>query len=766
MQSKTNSMKSKVDVTVNITAHKEGYYLHKTVKSALQACAYAERLGKVRAIIQINLDNPDELTESIAVLAAAKHKTIKLYRNAFGDLSASRNFLISKTTSPYSLFWDGDDLFTENFIYVAFCTAEEYAKPCIVSAQHIIKFSDKIDPRIHVIESTVAKPEIKSALFETNLFISQNLVSTEIYKKCKYESNNANYGFEDWHWNTKSINAGYEFLVAVDTVFFYRQKPDDKSLLKQQTTSNTVIRKTSLFKPEKFHTLPHTHYERPVEKIEDDAPRYENPFKQKARSVLKELLGDSSILYRAAGWHYRKSQKILSPVIHRARTRVDSSLHQIAEENIEDHFATVREYSYEMTPSTKLNLINANAIEPLLYFDDAVLSGLHEYKYTFEHSLASAYYQFCKAHVKKKFTDIIFIPWINRGGADLAMLDLARTLAQNGRSVLLITTSGLDSQWYKEATSIRGVTLIQSHDEIFNSLDHLNIKLLFLRIIQNWSIKTVTVMNSAIGFELLNRYGKAIKDAGCKTIAHNYAFPQNNGQVIEAFPPFSASLEYVDTVITDSIVHKNKIREVYGYPESSTITVPLPMTESVTIKSNSLTRKILFANRFAREKQPQIAIETLSILEKENITMDMFGTRDEAFCNQVGIDSLLELAPNINYRNSFEGSKNLKFDEYDICFLPSLYEGIPRICLDAIKANIFIVCTDVGGLPEIIKHGVNGYILDPASTASDFAAAIQLYYDSEDMQDLEKRKKHNMKVISKHSTANYKDLIKNIYRSD
>ncbi|GEM_PF-6233835 len=758
------SNKGTLDVSVNITAHKEGYYIHKTIKAAVECCEYARVHGSISSTIQIHLDNPDSLTERIVERAITKYPNIIKYKNNFGDPSVSRNFLISKSKSSYILFWDGDDLFTENYIYESYRVARSYKHPCVVSAKNIIKFNNNVDPVVYMAESTLDKPEIKSAFFETNLYISQNFVSTEVYKTCKYESNNDNYGFEDWHWNTKVINAGYEFLVAPNTSFFYRQKPDDKSLLKKHTTSNTVLRQSSLFKPVKFQTLTHKEYYRASPpKIEI---AYQSPIKTKGREVLNRISPNNGAFYRGAKLTYRTIQTSVAPALHHLRSKTSTSREDysaIQKPQTETHNNNSGVKKFFVIEEEVKFWNKLNKIEPLLYFSKSVIAGLHEYKYTFEHSLASAYYLFCKTYAKKKFTDIIFVPWINKGGADLAILDLARVLTSNGRFVLLITTSGVESQWYQEAASIKGLTIIQSHDKIFNDLDHLNIKLLFLRIIQNWGIKSVTVMNSSIGFELLNRYGRAIKDAGCRTIVHNFAFPEDNGLMIEAFPSFSASLEFIDFVIVDSLQHKQLIEEIYGLPDEIITKIPLPMTEGLIQKNSNPTKKILFANRLAREKQPQVALEVARKLANAGIHMDIYGTKDEQFCNEIKFDEVVADIQNVSYKKSFNGSKVLNFDDYDICFMPSLYEGIPRIALDSIKANLFVVCTSVGGLPEIVMDGENGILLPSNATADDFADAIMKYYKTPSLQDIKKRKSFNSKIVGLHSYEYHKTLLEGIY---
>ena len=49
----------------------------------------------------------------------------------------------------------------------------------------------------------------------------------------------------------------------------------------------------------------------------------------------------------------------------------------------------------------------------------------------------------------------------------------------------------------------------------------------------------------------------------------------------------------------------------------------------------------------------------------------------------------------------------------DACVFPSLWDGMPNAALEAMAAARPVVATAVGGLPEIIEHGVSGVLVAP-----------------------------------------------------
>jgi glycosyltransferase involved in cell wall biosynthesis len=108
-------------------------------------------------------------------------------------------------------------------------------------------------------------------------------------------------------------------------------------------------------------------------------------------------------------------------------------------------------------------------------------------------------------------------------------------------------------------------------------------------------------------------------------------------------------------------------------------------------------------------------------------------------------------------------SKNVPgvLNTFHIFVLPSRYEGIPYVILEAMKESVPIICTDVGGISEVIVSNHNG-ILVKKEDASELAEKVLELNDS---KELIKRITDNAKkdFEEKYTIDKTLNAIENIY---
>jgi glycosyltransferase involved in cell wall biosynthesis len=70
----------------------------------------------------------------------------------------------------------------------------------------------------------------------------------------------------------------------------------------------------------------------------------------------------------------------------------------------------------------------------------------------------------------------------------------------------------------------------------------------------------------------------------------------------------------------------------------------------------------------------------------------------------------------------------------DIFVLPSLNEGMGRVLVEAMAAGKPVVASRVGGIPDLVKHGQNGLLVEPGDVTGLSLAIRKLLIDKK-MQD-------------------------------
>jgi glycosyltransferase involved in cell wall biosynthesis len=67
----------------------------------------------------------------------------------------------------------------------------------------------------------------------------------------------------------------------------------------------------------------------------------------------------------------------------------------------------------------------------------------------------------------------------------------------------------------------------------------------------------------------------------------------------------------------------------------------------------------------------------------------------------------------------------------DIAVLPSLFEGMGRAVLEAMAAGKPVIASNVGGIPDLVRHGENGLLVRPGDGASLTKALAELLSNAE-----------------------------------
>jgi glycosyltransferase involved in cell wall biosynthesis len=106
------------------------------------------------------------------------------------------------------------------------------------------------------------------------------------------------------------------------------------------------------------------------------------------------------------------------------------------------------------------------------------------------------------------------------------------------------------------------------------------------------------------------------------------------------------------------------------------------------------------------------------------------------------------------------------FSEVDLFCLPSHNEGVPMSMLEAMSHSLPVICTPVGGIPDIIEDGKTGLLVDPESAESVAEGILRLLRDKELVASIAQAGRMKVETmcslaaVTVQMTAIYKDLAR------
>ena len=143
--------------------------------------------------------------------------------------------------------------------------------------------------------------------------------------------------------------------------------------------------------------------------------------------------------------------------------------------------------------------------------------------------------------------------------------------------------------------------------------------------------------------------------------------------------------------------------------------------ELKTFTSLSLPRfhkpfRLLIIGRLVEQKGHITALHALSQLKQYDWTLDIVGD-GESRQSIKRMVTALELQDRVTMYPATSNTAKV-YSKSDVVLVPSHWEGLGIVVMEAMAAGRLVVGTKTGGIPEMIDHKKNGVLVDPKSAQS------------------------------------------------
>ena len=352
------------------------------------------------------------------------------------------------------------------------------------------------------------------------------------------------------------------------------------------------------------------------------------------------------------------------------------------------------------------------------------------------------------------------------GGIARVVHDLSKRLIKDGHEVTVVTYR--DNADVPEYENDKGVNVYRVDNYMIHPNNFID---WILQLNFNLVSKATEIINKEGGFDVIHAHdwlvanaAKALKNAyGIPVVATIHATEAGRNSGIHDTQRYINDTEWMLTyeaseVIVNSNYMKNELQRLFGLPYEKINVIPngINLSNFIGIERDYDFRRqyamdnekiILYVGRLVYEKGIQHLIAAMpKVLSNYHDAKLIIAGRGGM------MDELRQEASNLGlndkiYFTGYLDSKQVQkmYKCADVAVFPSTYEPFGIVALEAMLAGVPTVVSDVGGLDEIVTHGVDG-MKAYAGNANSIADSITaLLYDHQLATNVAKKAKQKVK---------------------
>jgi glycosyltransferase involved in cell wall biosynthesis len=654
---------SQTDVSVVLNIHREGLFLRPTLYSLNNCAAEAVKHGIKVELIAV-FDRVDAATlavfQTTTLSSFAAKKTIEI---DVGSLGLARNVGVDMAEGEYIWTADGDDLLSRNAIYRLLQTARNQSyKDVAVFMEYFVAFGDNYHvARYFGSELLTAADFAIQHPLGSRIFIRRAILKDVRYRDLKVTTG---FAYEDWDLNCRLLAFNFIFLVAQDTILFYRQR--ENSLLRQANAiSARLIPHSSLFERSKFREQ--------MARARSEHQNWDEYLTARRqlhnRNFAKELLASEKLT------GYVMESALLEPEIEPQRIQNVGSYCPVPKGG--RHWGFWLERLYDLIGNST-------------------------------------------------FTDVVLMPWLRPGGAEKYILQILGQLQNSGISERIIVLSGQSANKHEWVSLLPAGSVFVDLFNAFPSLSDFDRVSLAVRGILAVTAEggRMHLKPSVFAHNVMKHFGGALSTqlrvVYYRFCDDNYIWKQYRLACSWGVKFLRQHLPYINLLISDCYSTVENDLAIIGAHDSKyhVIYTHCGIRQQIDT-SGGPHKRLLWASRVASQKRPELLrmLAAALLQNKPDLIIEVFGQIEVPYS-----EGFFD-APGVSYRGSFKSFSDLPVDRYDALLYTSAFDGLPNIILEAMGAGLPVIAPDVGGIKEAVVDQETGYLVPDIVDESDLVAA-------------------------------------------
>ena len=333
-----------------------------------------------------------------------------------------------------------------------------------------------------------------------------------------------------------------------------------------------------------------------------------------------------------------------------------------------------------------------------------------------------------KATGRHPHTHVILTPWLKRGGADRAVLHVARGLLESDPDlrVLIVCTQddGVEAlDWAPVSQRLSIAKIAHEVDDIGDTY------VAFCNFLRFTGCRHLYVVNSRFGWDLIEKYGHVLKSL---MRLYGFAFCQDYDEAGRragySWTRLGRTIDHLAAVVSDNslVMREFAADHAFGRDDlAKAFVLPLPVDARLegvaaeAVRDNLLRgerrrRQVFWAGRFTAQKALDVAAEAARLAPE--IDLCAYGG--------AAADSGLKETGNFRLAGAYGDFADLPLHEASLFLHTARWEGLPNVLLEAGAAGLPIVTRDVGGIADLVDE-TTGWPVPREAGAEGFVAAIR-----------------------------------------